>query len=173
LVSNVAVLYIVLGRNILSHMGVDRMEQLKFELPELDRKATQKRVEEALEKARIFKQIGYEPEEMKLTPAYTPRFHGQTNEVGSPAEDIAIKNVDVPEMMKKHVERVEWAVRRLGKKEKELITERYLIDDSVPDYDVYNNVLHISERTYYRIKWRAFYKLAFALKLEVIKGNES
>jgi ArpU family phage transcriptional regulator len=170
LVSNVAVLFIVLGRNILSHMGVDRMEQLRFELPELDRKATQKRVEDALEKARIYKQIGYEPEEMKLTPAYTPRFHGHTNEVGSPAEDIAIRNVDVPEMMKKHVERIEWAVRKLSPQERTLITTRYLEHDEVFDYHVYNDVLHIGMRKYYNIKWRAFYKIAFMLKIEVLKS---
>jgi len=39
-------------------------------LPKIDRKATQKRVEEALETARIYKQIGFVRREMKNTPAY-------------------------------------------------------------------------------------------------------
>lgn len=143
--------------------------QLQFELPELDRRETQRAVEDALDKARIFRQIGFEPREQKTTPSYEPRFHGSTNAVGKPVEDIAIHNVDVPEQRRKHVERVEWAVKRLGSKERQLIMGRYLEDDYVTDYEVYNNTLHISERSYYRIKWRAFYKLAFALKLEVVK----
>lgn len=144
--------------------------QLQFELPELDRRETQRAVEDALEKARIFRQIGFEPREQKITQSYTKREHsGSTNVINKPVEDIAIHNVDVPEQRRKHVERVEWAVKRLGSKERQLIIGRYLEDDYVTDYEVYNNTLHISESSYYRIKWRAFYKLAFALKLEVVK----
>ncbi|MFA9457414.1 ArpU family phage packaging/lysis transcriptional regulator, partial [Halalkalibacter sp. AB-rgal2] len=35
------------------------------------------------------------------------------------------------------------------------------------DYQIYND-LGLSERQYYRIKSRAFYKLAFILKIEVV-----
>jgi ArpU family phage transcriptional regulator len=68
-------------------------EQISF-LPEIDRKETQKKVEEVLESVRIYKQIGFVRREMKVTPAYTLRYHGQTYSVGNPAEEAAIWNAE-------------------------------------------------------------------------------
>jgi hypothetical protein len=31
---------------------------------------------------------------MQVTPAYTPRYHGQTYSVGNPAEEAAVWNVE-------------------------------------------------------------------------------
>jgi ArpU family phage transcriptional regulator len=66
----------------------------------------------------------------------------------------------------KLTERVERVVGRLSKKEEEIIRKRYLEDDSF-DYIVAGEV-GLSERAYTRMKTRAFYKLAFILKLEVL-----
>ncbi len=141
-------------------------DQLSF-LPEIDRKATQKRVEEVLETARIYKQIGFVRREMKSTPSYSPRFHGQTNEIGAPVEDSAVWNTDQEERIRVLTERVEWAVTKLAKKEREIIKMRYLEEEDGFDYLISQD-LNMSERTYRRIKARAFYKLAFMLKLEVV-----
>lgn len=142
------------------------MEQLTFTLPKIDREATRKKVEEALQTARIYKQIGLVRREMKVTPAYEPRFHGQTNKVNRPAEEVAAWNVDTERRMQEVTERVERAVARLGYREREIIRKRYLEDEDAADYLVYTE-LGMSERQYYRIKARAFYKLAFMLRLEV------
>ncbi|WP_205628687.1 ArpU family phage packaging/lysis transcriptional regulator, partial [Acinetobacter baumannii] len=75
-------------------------------------------------------------------------------------------NVDKEREIEALCERVEKAVSRLSKKEREIIEKRYLGDESF-DYIVAGEV-GLSERTYTRMKARAFYKLAFMLKLEVL-----
>lgn len=145
-------------------------DQLSF-LPEIDRRETQKLVEDALDTARIYKQIGFVRREMKNTPSYEERFHGPTNMTGAPAEDCAVLNVDNEDRIRELTERVFMAVSRLGKREREAITKRYLIDDDVYDHHVYAE-MDISKRTFDRIKARAVYKLAFALKREVYKEPE-
>ncbi|MGH1232317.1 ArpU family phage packaging/lysis transcriptional regulator, partial [Bacillus toyonensis] len=44
-------------------------------------------------------------------------------------------------------------------------------DEDICDYMVYNE-MGMSERTYRRVKARAFYKLAFALRLEVYETEK-
>jgi ArpU family phage transcriptional regulator len=139
--------------------------QMSF-LPKIDRKAMQKRVEEALKTARIYKQIGFVRREIQTTPNYEPRYHGQTNKIGKPVEECAVWNVEREREIRELTERVEKAVSRLSKKEEEIIRKRYLENESF-DYIVAGEV-GLSERTYTRIKARAFYKLAFMLKLEVV-----
>ncbi len=144
--------------------------QMSF-LPKIDRKATQKRVEEALETARIYKQIGFVRREMKNTPAYEARYHGATNKTTDAAADCAVWNVDKEEEIRMLTERVERAVSRLSRKEREIIQKRYLEEEEAFDYIVCGDV-HLSERTYARIKARAFYKLAFMLRLEVLAEEQ-
>ncbi|KQB92121.1 hypothetical protein GEPA3_2901 [Geobacillus sp. PA-3] len=84
------------------------------------------------------------------------------------AEDAVIRRMDFgrecDEYMKKFTE------RRTGitKLERELIVKRYMSIEEPRDYDVYNE-MRISESTFYRIREKAFYKLAFALRIEVYK----
>ncbi len=144
--------------------------QLSF-LPKIDRKATQKRVEEALETARIYRQIGFVRREIGMTPAYEARYHGATNKTTDAVADCAVWNVDKEEEIRQLTERVEWAVSRLSRKEIEIIQKRYLSDEETFDYLLCDE-LHMSERTYARIKAKAFYKLAFMLKLEVLEEEK-
>ena len=65
--------------------------------------------------------------------------------------------------------RIERAVNRLTKLERELIIKRYMTyDEESYDYEIYNE-MGISESKFYRIREKAFYKLAFALRIEVYK----
>ncbi|MFC6546831.1 hypothetical protein [Cohnella cellulosilytica] len=64
-------------------MEVWGMAQIQFPF-EIDREATRAAVEERLESARIYKQVGFFRREMKTTPAWEPREHGATNVVGKP-----------------------------------------------------------------------------------------
>ncbi|MEJ9148695.1 ArpU family phage packaging/lysis transcriptional regulator [Bacillus thuringiensis] len=155
------------------------MNQLTF-LSKIDRTATQEKLEGLLEEVRIYKQFGMVREEMKVTPSYEIREHGPIHTVGKPLEDVAIANIQ-------QSKREEWLERmsvcidqflnrlgngRAGSIQRDIIYKRYLEEEDICDYMVYNEI-GMSERTYRRWKSRAFYKLAFALGLEVYEAEET
>ncbi|MBJ8133922.1 ArpU family phage packaging/lysis transcriptional regulator [Bacillus cereus group sp. N3] len=154
-------------------------KQLSF-LPKIDRTATQKKLEGVLENVRLYRQFGMMREEMKVTPSYEIRYHGPTNDVGKPLEDVAMANIqqsEREEWIKKTSFRIDQFLSRLGngeagKNQRNIIIKRYLEDEDVCDYMVYNEI-GMSERTYRRVKARVFYKLAFALRLEVYETEET
>ncbi|KIQ82241.1 ArpU family transcriptional regulator [Bacillus sp. L_1B0_8] len=149
------------------------MMQLTF-LPKIDRKATQARLEEILENVRIYRQFGMIRNEMKVTASCEVRYHGQTNIVGNPAEDVALANVAMSERevkLQRLSFQIDKALSRFSKNQRDIIVKRYLKDEEVFDYMVYNEI-GMSERTYRRNKSNAFYKLAFALRLEVYEAEE-
>ncbi|MDZ5609601.1 ArpU family phage packaging/lysis transcriptional regulator [Bacillus pseudomycoides] len=153
-------------------------KQLSF-LPKIDRAATQEKLEGVLESVRIYRQFGMIRKEMKVTPSYEVRYHGPTHDVGKPLEDVAIANVqqsEREEWLEKMSFRIDQALNRFGnglagRNQRDIIVKRYLEDEDICDYMVYNE-LGMSERTYRRVKARAFYKLAFALRLEVYEKEE-
>ncbi|MGC6584739.1 ArpU family phage packaging/lysis transcriptional regulator [Paenibacillus sp. Dod16] len=134
-------------------------------LPELDRRKTQSAVEAIFEKYRIYKTITFEVREASFTASYTERFHGPTNVTSDQTASVAIYNVDMPAARKQYCEIIESIVERLGEREQTLIRERYMKQDDVFDYKVYNHILEppVSKDTYTKIRTRAFYKLALAL----------
>lgn len=134
-------------------------------LPELDRRKTQSAVEAIFEKYRIYKTITFEVREASVTASYTERFHGPTNVTSDQTASVAIYNVDMPAARKHYCEIIESIVERLGEREQTLIRERYMKQDDVFDYKVYNHILEppVSKDTYTKIRTRAFYKLALAL----------
>ncbi len=154
-------------------------EQLSF-LPKIDRAATQKKLEGVLESVRLYRQFGMMREEMKVTPSYEIRYHGPTNDVGKPLEDVAMANIQQSkqeEWIKQTSFRIDQFLSRLGKgragkDQRNIIIKRYFEDEDVCDYMVYNEI-GMSERTYRRVKARVFYKLAFALRLEVYETEET
>lgn len=146
---------------------------MSFELPELDRKATQLAVESALEKYRIFKYLTFEEREASITASSEVRYHGPTNQTGDQTGDIAIHNADIQRQRKNYCERMERAVSRLPKMERFLIEERYMCQDAdyLTDFNVYCHKFQppISHVTYGKIRWRAFYRLALNLNIAVTK----
>lgn len=153
--------------------------QLNFELPELDQKMTKEAVEDALKTYRIFKYLTFEEHEATITASYTERLHGPTNETSDQTAQVAITNVTNvtnQENRKHYCKRIERAVKRLPFKERALIEERYMGDDSeyITDFAVYSHRFNspISERTYAKIRWKAFYKLALNLNIAVVKKKE-
>lgn len=147
---------------------------MAFELPELDRKATQSKVEEHLERYRLFKYLTFEEREASITASSEVRYHGPTNQTSDQTGSIAIYNVDEQVKRKQFCERVEWAVKRLPKMERFLIEERYMSEDAeyITDYQVYNFKFQpcISEKTYSKIRWKSLYKLALSLDIAVVKN---
>lgn len=141
-------------------------KEFEFQLAAIDREETKKKVEEALEKYRIM----LLSQDMDQLPTVTQNFSlvppSNTNKFHSSTEDIAIQNADKDKERREYIKRIYMAVNRLGYKERAILIRRYMTEDSIYDYQVYNE-LHMSERTYHRYKSKAFYRLAFALKLEV------
>ena len=146
---------------------------MAFELPELDRKATQKAVEQALEKYRLFKYLDFEEREASTTASTEVRYHGPTNQTGDQTGSIAIYNVDEQQKRKDYCLRVERAVNRLPPMEKFLIEKRYLASDAdyIYDYKIYEFEFkpRISSVTYAKLRWKAFYRLALNLNIAVTK----
>uniref|UniRef100_A0A7U3YCX9 Phage transcriptional regulator, ArpU family n=1 Tax=Geobacillus sp. (strain Y4.1MC1) TaxID=581103 RepID=A0A7U3YCX9_GEOS0 len=147
-------------------------KQLEFTLPEIDRVATKKAVEAALEKYRVYLLTLRLDQLPKVTQHYSLVPPSNTNKFHSSTEEMAIRSADYERERDEYVKRMAAAVNRLSKWERAIIIRRYMSEDDVYDYEIYND-LGMSERKYYRIKSRAFYKLAFALKIEVYKKEES
>lgn len=153
------------------------MGQQSF-LPEIDRRSTQAAVEAALEQYRIYKYITFEEREAGTTASYSdmPR-SSPTNVTSDQTANIAMYNVDAQAAAKDYCERIERAVKRMPRLERFLITERYMTieHDYITDQKVYNFTFQppISEGTYSKIRWRAFYKLASILNLIITKNSSN
>ncbi|MEK3909647.1 ArpU family phage packaging/lysis transcriptional regulator [Oceanobacillus sp. FSL W7-1309] len=140
--------------------------QLTFKLPEIDRDATRAAVESELEKYQMYLLMDPEEYEPKITSSFKLVPSAPSNQFHSSTEEAAIKRLDMENKRKDYLLKIQRAVNRLAYQERSLIVKRYLSDDEVYDYEVYNE-LGFSERKYYRLKARAFYKLAFILRIEV------
>lgn len=151
------------------------MGQQSF-LPAIDRKRTQEAVLGALEKYRIYKYLSFEEREASTTATYSdmPR-SSPTNVTTDQTASIAIFNADQQRYRKEYCDRVERAVKRMPRLERFLVEERYMTTehDYITDQKVYSFVFNppISEPTYSRIRWRAFYKLALELNVVVESGK--
>ncbi|MCF3941585.1 ArpU family phage packaging/lysis transcriptional regulator [Oceanobacillus alkalisoli] len=145
--------------------------QLSFKLPEIDRNGTRAAVESILEKYQIYLLMDPEEFEPKITSSFKLVSTAPSNQFHSSTEKTAIKRVDTERKRRDFLKRIQRAVNRLAYQERSVIINRYMAGDDVYDYEVYND-LGFSERKYYRIKARAFYKLAFILRIEVYKNKD-
>lgn len=145
--------------------------QLTFKLPEIDRTETKAAVESVLEKYQMYLLMDPEEFEPKITSSFKLVATAPSNQFHSSTEETAIKKVDMENKRRNFIKKIQRAVNRLAYQERSIIINRYLSNDEVFDYEVYNE-LGYSERKYYRIKSRAFYKLAFILRIEVYNEKE-
>jgi ArpU family phage transcriptional regulator len=153
---------------LLIFKGGIKMRQMAFQLPEIDREETKKRVEAALEKYRFYLLTVPEERIPKVTSTYSLVPSSHTNAFHSSIESAVIEKVDFERDRDEYIEWIRRGVNRLSLKERELIIRRFLNDEEMYDYEIYSD-MGLSERKYYRIKSRAFYKLAFILRIEVYK----
>lgn len=139
--------------------------QLEFNLPAIDRDETKKAVESILERYQMYSlQVN-----LDRLPAITAKYTLMpfSNSLpSSSTESAAIANVDYEQERTRYIEWVVRAVNRLTYVERSIVITRYLSDDAPFHYEAYTE-LNMSERNYFRLKARALYKLAFALKVEV------
>ncbi len=150
--------------------GIGVSNQLAFKLPDIDTAQTKQAVEAVLEKYRIYLLTVSEEKIPKVTATYSLAPPSFSNEFHSSTEEAAISMVDQQREREKFVEWVRKAINKLHIREREMIIKRYLEEEELYDYELYNN-LGMSESKYYRLKARAFYKLAFALKIEVYENK--
>jgi ArpU family phage transcriptional regulator len=148
------------------------VKQITFQLPEIDREETKKRVEAALEKYRFYLLSVPEERLPRVTASYSLVPPTHTNAFHSSTEESAIAILDFEKEREQYLNSIQRAVNRLNYQERSIIVKRYIDPEEKYDYEVYND-LGMSERKYYRIKSRAFYKLAFALKIESYKTEVS
>lgn len=139
---------------------------MEMELYNVDVEKTRLAVERYLNKAREYQVTEYIPDEPVTTASYSdmPRGGGISDAAGN----LAIRTVDIMERRKKHVERAEKAITKLGYKQQLVIRERYLNEDDAWDVDVARKIGY-SDRHYRRIKNKAMSRLATSLGLLVFK----
>lgn len=145
--------------------------QLQFNLPEIDRPKTKEAVEKALEAYRFYSLQVSLDRLPSITASYSLAPAGNSLPSSS-TEQAAVANLDYEEKRLKYINWIARAVNRMTKLERTIIYKRYMGDTEMFDYEIYRD-LNMSERNYYYIKSRMFYKLAFALKIEVYKGGET
>lgn len=145
--------------------------QLQFALQEIDREATKQAVERVLEKYRMYS-LQLCLDKLPSVTANYSLMPGGKGSVGSAVENAAIDNVTYDLEREKYLQWIIRAVNRLNFQERSIVINRYLNEEELFDYEVYTK-LNMSERQYYRIKSRVFYKLAFALKVEVYEEEKA
>lgn len=144
--------------------------QLHFNLPKIDRKETRESVESIMDTYRMYLLQTSLDKLPSITAKYmlTP----SSNSLPSSSTEIAaIANVSYEHDRKRFISWFLRGVNRLNYEERSVIVTRYLNDEEIYDYQAYAK-LNMSERKYYRVKARAFYNLAFALKVEVYESDE-
>lgn len=147
------------------------MKSYDLPLEEIDRKATKDRVESELERYQQYLLTEELDKLPKVTANYSLTAPTNTNRFHSSTEDTAIDNVDYQIKRRKFMYRVVRAVNRLSYKERAIIILRYMNNEQMFDYEVYNQ-LHMAERTYHRYKSKALYNLALALNVVEFKEKE-
>ncbi|MCC2114933.1 ArpU family transcriptional regulator [Bacillus halotolerans] len=144
------------------------MNQLTLNIPQIDAEATKLKAEKLLDQYRLY--LLQVPDDFlpKVTPTYSIVPPSITNEFHSSTEDAALKRLDWEIQRDKFLKRIQKAVNRLSQRERQIIFMLYMKPEEMYDYEVYAEI-GMSQRSYYRVKAKALYRLAFALREEVYK----
>lgn len=151
--------------------GGRTLKHINFKLPEINRKLTKEAVEERLSKLSLY-WLTEPPERIpKITSSYSLIPPSQTNQPNSSTEDAAIKNVDIAMERSKYIKQMMTVINRLAEVERTIIIKEYLDNNYRYNYEIFNE-LGISESQYYKLKGRAFYKIALMLRIEVYHNRK-
>lgn len=138
-------------------------------LPVVVKREIKTKIEEELDRYRMWKFITFQDREAATTATWSETPKGYTGTVSDQTGNIAVYNVDELERRHRFCERMEKAVSRLPRRERQILQDRYMQREPVFDYVVFNQLLvpPLSEVTYYKIKNRAMTMLALSLNIEV------
>lgn len=144
------------------------MNQLTLNIPQIDEEAIKLKAEKLLDQYRL--NLLQVPDDFlpKVTPTYSIVPPSITNEFHSSTEEAALKRLDWEIQRDKFLKRIQRAVNRLSQRERQIIVMLYMQLEEMYDYEVYAE-MGMSQRSYYRAKAKALYRLAFALREEVYK----
>ena len=144
------------------------IDQLTLNIPQIDEEATKLKAEKLLDQYRLY--LLQVPDDFlpKVTPTYSIVPPSITNEFHSSTEEAALKRLDWEIQRDKFLKRIQRAVNRLSQRERQIIVMLYMQPEEMYDYEVYAE-MDLSQRSYYRVKAKALYRLAFALREEVYK----
>ncbi|WP_337983764.1 ArpU family phage packaging/lysis transcriptional regulator [Lysinibacillus sp. C5.1] len=140
-------------------------------LKNIDGKATQKAIKKVLRQYRTYQLTTPEDLLPTITANYNLNIPSYSGGIHSKVENAAIHNVEHYKQAKAFFERFNRAFYKLTQKERQIIVMACLEETPLYNYQI-SKKLHISERTFYRIKAQALYKLALVLRVEVYEGNE-
>ncbi|MER2039703.1 MAG: ArpU family phage packaging/lysis transcriptional regulator [Solibacillus sp.] len=132
----------------------------------IDEKRTKKSVERELIKYRDYLITLPNTLTPKITPAYSIIPPSNTNEFSSKTENVAIERVMYEQERNNFMNLIHAAVDTLKPEEKKIIIECYLLEETLPDIEIWTG-LHMGRTKFYQYKCKALMRLAFALKKEV------
>lgn len=144
---------------------------MKDLLKNIDRSATQKAVEKVFRQYRTYMLTTTEDLMPKLTTKYTLEMPNFSNVKSSKTENAAIKLASFSEEYERFMNWFNRGFNRLNKIERQIITLSNLEENPLHNYEIYAK-LNLSERTFYRIKSNALYKLALFLGVIVYEEEE-
>jgi len=102
----------------------------------------------------------------RITPSYSLTPPSETNSFHSTTEDAAIERLEFMSTRDSFMTVVQDAVNTLKVQERQIIIQKYFEQDLGYDVEIWSS-LGIGKTKYYKLKWEAMLRLAFALKLEV------
>ncbi|QSF97760.1 ArpU family transcriptional regulator [Bacillus paralicheniformis] len=143
-----------------------------FQLPEIDREATKKKVEAILDNYRVV--LLQVPDDLlpKVTAGFNIVPPSNTNAFHSSTEDTAIKRIEMEQERHAFLLKIQKAVNRLPANERQIIIMRYMSQDHRFNYEVYERnwvkPAHILPD-----KIACFLQSGFALKEEVYVKSAS
>lgn len=144
---------------------------MKDLLKNIDRSATQKAVEKVFRQYRTYMLTTTEDLMPKLTTKYTLEMPNFSNVKSSKTENAAINLASFSEEYEKFMNWFNKGFNRLNKIERQIITLSNLEENPLHNYEIYAK-LNLSERTFYRMKSNALYKLALFLGVIVYEEEE-
>ena len=133
-------------------------------LKSINVKETQDAIEKELRQYRTYKLTTPDDLLPTITPNYTlemPSFSGRIN---SKVENTAIENIEYYQQAEVFFNRFNHGLHKLTKRERQVIIKGFLDEVPTKNYQIAKEI-HVSERTFYRIRSEALYKLALALRV--------
>ncbi|MBM7607559.1 ArpU family phage transcriptional regulator [Lysinibacillus composti] len=146
---------------------------MKKIIPRIDEKRTKLSLEKALEKYRKYLVTLPVDSMPTITPTYSIIPPSNTYSFKSQTENIAIERVEFETERLHYMNKIFKALETLKTEEKKIIVERFLKEEVSYDIEIWTE-LNIAKNKYYKLKWEAMLRMAFALKVEVyFNDNES
>lgn len=126
----------------------------------------ERKSEKVLYKYRVYKRmekIKNKVPNVKVTPVYEAREHGNTNVISKPVEGLVVREIDAEQERQEFIGLVESCIEELEGIKKDLILERYVKKDYITNSKVALEILGISNHTFKKTRDAAIKEMAYYL----------